>query len=437
MAELGTGWEEYLATHIERVHRQRRWKEYDPRFPESVLTHRLKLLLLIACAIAVERAGNGLHYNTDEQEYSINDYHLLLSALVRHFMHKDIPYRDKLRYGKENFRLMTEKFIEEEMAPLPDTVKAEFQDALSIRYQETSFERALMNGVRAFCKLIYTIREYESGSKAFRPAMFQCWDLLRLQTLEGLPPGAREYKLTVEESAARPPLTGPFHSLEVMAGCLLDAEEGLAVHANRLLGEWRWGNMQTIHPDNVLAHTIKQALFAASAIALERADEKGNKEADFYRILLCCLVHDLAEGLISDIPGSIKWMSEVRQVCEKVEGERFDECISFFPKEAREEFRRAYDLQKEYDVKDDKGTFEGRFFHGIEKMFYAIYAMREYDAGNKGFLFKLYQESKRVPRIINGIISLEELWRPYQNRLSELTDDGKFKQFKKADRFQT
>lgn len=122
------------------------------------------------------------------------------------------------------------------------------------------------------------------------------------------------------------------------------------IHTTRdLMHVRRFTTVRGFQDESVAEHCYYTALYAMVICDLERLE---GRRVDVLDVLRRCLVHDLDEARVSDIPRPIKHAnSKVRSTIHRISEQVYRELISPLPESVRKEYMKLWREDSSYEAK--------------------------------------------------------------------------------------
>lgn len=127
------------------------------------------------------------------------------------------------------------------------------------------------------------------------------------------------------------------------------------IHGSRdLMHVRRFTTVRGFQDESVAEHSYYAALYAMVICDLERLE---GRRVDVAEVLRRCLIHDLDEARVSDIPRPIKHANpKVRSTIRKISEQVYHELISPLPEPVQKEYLRLWRESPSYEVKVKKAA---------------------------------------------------------------------------------
>jgi 5'-deoxynucleotidase YfbR-like HD superfamily hydrolase len=152
----------------------------------------------------------------------------------------------------------------------------------------------------------------------------------------------------------------------------------------------RFTTVRGFQMESVAEHSYYTTLYAMLLCDLE---EKRGEKVDLIKLLRICLLHDLEEARVSDIPRPVKHANpKVLSTISSIGQEVYSELVSTLPQKLRVSYMNAW--------KDAKGSsFEARIYKAADLLEALVWAAEEDAMGNMrtkrlGIAKSLFEEIK-------------------------------------------
>ncbi|MEM0271998.1 MAG: YfbR-like 5'-deoxynucleotidase [Thermoprotei archaeon] len=116
----------------------------------------------------------------------------------------------------------------------------------------------------------------------------------------------------------------------------------------------RFTTVRGFQDESVAEHSYYTTLYAMLICDLEASEGRG---ANVSEVLRRCLLHDLDEARVSDIPSPIKHANpDVQSTITKISAQVYEELISPLPLNVRSEYSRLWTKDSSYEAKIQKAA---------------------------------------------------------------------------------
>jgi len=138
--------------------------------------------------------------------------------------------------------------------------------------------------------------------------------------------------------------------MDIMVGKVTDF-----IHDSRdLMHVRRFTTVRGFQDESVAEHSYYTTLYAMVICDLEAAE---GRRVDASEVLRRCLLHDLDEARVSDIPRPIKHANhEVQSTISKISAQVYEELVSPLPPIVRDEYVRLWNKDSSYEAKVQKAA---------------------------------------------------------------------------------
>jgi len=187
--------------------------------------------------------------------------------------------------------------------------------------------------------------------------------------------------------------------------------------ADSLRNIHRWTHYRQIpehERESVETHSLTTVWLAGAMLAIER--KLGAHALNDARILLAAALHDVGEGVIGDVRYALKIDPRLKDHIQAIESEHVGKMFQGFPQVVRDAFAAAYAVESEKSL-------DGRFFKGIERIGYILYAVPQVKIGRTEFIQVFGHQHQSLLDMSKEFESVRLFYEPYREYVEEKLAD--------------